>query len=58
MNGAHQLLIYVDDVNILAENINTIKTNAVALLEASREVGPEINRVYGCVSSPNCKKKS
>jgi hypothetical protein len=43
MNGTHQLLAYDDDVNIVGENIDTIQKSSKALLDASKEVGLEVN---------------
>jgi hypothetical protein len=40
LNGTHQLLAYVDDVNIVGDNIDTIQRNTKALLDA-RKSGSE-----------------
>ena len=43
LNGTHQLLFYVDDVNILGGSVHTVKENAEALIVASKEIGLEVN---------------
>jgi hypothetical protein len=42
LNGTHQLLAYADDVNLLGDNIDTIKENTEILTVASKRVGLEI----------------
>jgi hypothetical protein len=42
LNGAHQPLAYAD-VNLLGDNIDTIKKNTETLIDTSKEVGLEIN---------------
>jgi hypothetical protein len=39
LNGTHLLLVYADDVNLLGDNIGTIKKNIETLIDASKEVG-------------------
>jgi len=43
LNGAHQLLVYAGDVNILGGSMHYIKKNTEALVDASKENGLEIN---------------
>jgi hypothetical protein len=41
--GPHQLLAFANDVNLLGDNIDQIKKNTETLIDASKEVGLEIN---------------
>jgi hypothetical protein len=43
LNVPHQLLTYADDVSLLGNNIGTIMKNAESLIDASKEVGLEMN---------------
>jgi hypothetical protein len=43
LNGAHQLLVYADDVNMLGGSLHIIKENAEALIVASKKIGIEVN---------------
>jgi hypothetical protein len=43
LNGAYQLLDYIDNVVILGGSVYTIKKNTEALLFASNEIGLEVN---------------
>jgi hypothetical protein len=42
LNGTHQLLAYAEDVNLLGDNMDTIKKNTGTSIDASKEVGLEI----------------
>jgi len=42
-NGTHQLLVYVNDVNILGGSVHAIKENTEALVAAINEIVLEVN---------------
>ncbi|KAJ4447033.1 hypothetical protein ANN_09021 [Periplaneta americana] len=43
LNWLHQLLVYADDVNMLGENPQMVRENTGILLEASKEIGLDVN---------------
>jgi hypothetical protein len=43
INGTHQLLAYADDVNLLEDNLDTTKKKTETFIDASKEVGREID---------------
>jgi hypothetical protein len=43
VNGKHQLLAYAEDVTLLGDNVETVKRNTETLIDASKEVGLEVN---------------
>jgi hypothetical protein len=43
LNWTHQPLVYVDDVNLLGDSVNTTKHNTGTLLEAGRDIGLKMN---------------
>jgi hypothetical protein len=42
LNGTYQQLVYTDDVNLLGDNIDTIK-KIQTVIDASKEVGLDVN---------------
>jgi hypothetical protein len=43
LNGTHKLLVHADNVNLLGDNIYTIKKNTQTIYDAGKEFGLEIN---------------
>jgi hypothetical protein len=41
--GTYQLLVYAHDGNLLGNNIDTTNKNAGTSVDASVEIGPEVN---------------
>jgi hypothetical protein len=58
LNGTHQLLVYAGDVNLLEDNIYTIRKTTEALTNASKEAGLEVIEEKTKYMSPECRAKS
>jgi len=43
LNGTHQVLVYVDDVNVLGGSVHTVKENAEASVATTRDTGLEVS---------------
>ena len=43
MNGKYQLLVYADDVNMLGENLQTVRENTEIFIKASKDISLEVN---------------
>ena len=43
MSRKYQLLVYADDVNMLGENLLTIRKNSEIFIKASKDFGLEVN---------------
>jgi hypothetical protein len=43
LNGTYLLLVYADNYNLLGDNINTVKKDTEALIEALIDIGLEVN---------------
>jgi hypothetical protein len=43
LNWAFQLLVYVDNMNLLGDNIDTIKKDVETVIDDSKEIGLEVN---------------
>jgi len=43
LNGTHQLVVYVDDVNKLGGSVHTVKESRESVVVASNEPGLEVN---------------
>jgi hypothetical protein len=43
LNGTHQLLANADNMNLLGDNIDTMKKSTQNLIDTSEEVGLEVN---------------
>ena len=43
MNRKYQLLVHANDVNMLGENLQTVRQNTLLLMKACKDIGLEVN---------------
>jgi nitrous oxide reductase len=56
LNGTRRLLTCADDVKLLGDNVDTIKKNTQTLIDASKEVGLEVNTENTILKKVLCSK--
>jgi hypothetical protein len=52
LNGTRQLLAYIEEVNLLGDNIDTINRNMETIIDVSKEVSREVKvktSIYYCL---------
>ena len=42
LNGKYKQLVYADDVNILGENLQTVRENTEMFIKANKDIGLEV----------------
>jgi hypothetical protein len=57
LNGTHQLLVYADSVNLLADTIDTIKKKMETSTGAKKEFGLEVNTEESKYMLLSCHQK-
>ena len=43
LNGKHQLLVYSNDVNMLEENLQSVRENIEIFIKINKDIGLEVN---------------
>ena len=57
LNGKHQFLVYVDDANMLGENLQTVQETTEIAIKASKDIGLEVNSEKAKYMITSCHRK-
>jgi hypothetical protein len=52
MNATHQVVLYTDGINVLGEDINTVKNNTATLPDGNKEASLAVDAEK--LSGPTC----